>query len=485
MEIQGYQVHRRLGVGATSEVLAATRLDNGRQVALKRFNPLIAYDPEMRQRLELEAQTLETLIHPNIVALNGIFQDGDTWGLELEMVDGNSLPDWQSKHATQLLEPRLWVLAQIAQALAAAHSQGIIHRDLKPENVLVADSGAVKLTDFGLARTLTRATITRSGVLLGSLAFMPPEVLRLEDATAQSDIYSFGVIAYQLLTGVLPYDAESPQGIIKQIGEGKMSEPQLKAPLVSARMNNLIMSCLAKLPHERPASAWHVQAEIMQELLESGLLQLAPQLVVTPMSHTFLAQALTTKHRSLIKTCETAVDNAQRIPAINALRTLFPDSEELPRLLALLATPHDERSESKKRLAWLVLILIFIGASAYALWPRAVSETLPVTIALAPAPVVAPVVTPTPQAPPLVAAAPVPKATPKRLNPIGHIRFEVPDDIKVLVDGTEVPKHSLNRWRVSPGTHRLRMIREGYSPIEGEVHVKENDVSVVRIGEAP
>ncbi len=474
MEIQGYQIHRRIGVGATSEVLAATRLDNGNKVALKRFNPIIAHDPDMRRRLELEAETLEGLQHPNIVALKGIFQDGDTWGLELEMVDGVSLPEWQQNHPTQLLEPRLWVLAQIAQALAAAHTQGIIHRDLKPENILVADVGVVKLTDFGLARTLTRATITRSGVLLGSLAFMPPEVLRLEDASARSDIYSFGVIAYQLLTGVLPYDAESPQGIIKQIGENSIVSPQQKAPHISARINALLMACLEKDPQSRPASAWHIQAELMQELLESGLIKLAPLLVVTPLSSLALSEALSLKHQTLVKNCETATHNAQRIPALNALRTLFPDSEALPALMGALAQAPVEKKSRRSLILFLVLLLI--GTTSYVFWPRSVE--------IKPAPVVvAPVVTL--QAAPVEIVKPVEKPVVKKTAPVGFIRFEVPDDIKIVVDGTEVPKNSLGRWRVAPGTHRLRMLREGYSPIEGEVHVKENDVSVVRIGEAP
>jgi serine/threonine protein kinase len=477
MEISGYQIHRRIGVGATSEVLAATRLDNGHKVALKRFNPIIAHDPDMRRRLELEAETLEGLLHPNIVALKGVFQDGDTWGLELEMVDGVSLPEWQQNHPTQLLEPRLWVLAQIAQALAAAHTQGIIHRDLKPENVLVADVGVVKLTDFGLARTLTRATITRSGVLLGSLAFMPPEVLRLEDASELSDIYSFGVIAYQLLTGALPYDAESPQGIIKQIGENNIVPPQQKTPQISNRINALLLSCLEKKPQSRPASAWHIQAELMQELLESGLIKVAPLLVVTPLSSLALSEALSLKHQSLVKECESATSNAQRIPALNALRTLFPDSEALPVLMGALTQAPVEKKSRRGLVVFLLLLLI--GATTYVLWPER-TETSALTPPKAPPVITPPVVVPVEVAKPVVE-----KPVVKKAIPTGFIRFEVPDDIKIVVDGTEVPKSSLGRWRVAPGTHRLRMLREGYSPIEGEVHVKENDVSVVRIGEAP
>jgi serine/threonine protein kinase len=487
MEIQGYDINGRIGFGATSEVFKAMRLSDNKPVALKRFTPLIAQDPEMRRRLEIEAETLASLSHPNIVALQGVFQDEDTWGLELELVDGEALPQWSLAHPIDLIEPRLWILAQIAQGLAAAHSEGVIHRDLKPENVLISREGQVKLTDFGLARTLTRATITRSGVLLGSLAFMPPEVLRLEDADERSDIYSYGVIAYQLLAGTLPFDAESPQGLIKQISEKDAPALHISTPHVSRKMSQLVQSCLMKDPSARPQSAWHIHAEIMQELLSTGLIKLAPLLVTTPFNSVTLSDALKIKHERLIQKASSSVSTEEKIESLNALQVLFPTSEKLPELLAsLTAAP-----EKKSKRPWLLALLIFlISSCAVVLWSQRdiiktaqtpAAPTRPITVGT-PAPLTLGVAANVP-APEAVVAPKEVKARPTVLK--GFIRFEVPEDIKVFVDGSEVPRSMMSRWSVTPGTHRLRMVREGYQPIEGQVHVKPQDVSVVRIGESP
>jgi serine/threonine protein kinase len=463
MEIKGYSINHRLGVGATSEVLSAVRKDNGDKVALKRFNPLIAHDPEMRERLELEVETLEKLKHPNIIQFRGIFKDADTWGLELELVDGTSISSWSENHKTDLLEPKLYVLAKIAEGLASAHSLGIIHRDLKPENILISNNGEVKLADFGLARTLTRATITKSGVLLGSLAFMPPEVLKLEDATPRSDLYSFGVIAYQLLSGELPHQAESPQALIKQISEDMVRPVSELVPHLPARISNLIMLCLSKNPEHRPLSAWHVNAEIMHELLESGLLSFVTELVKSPMNTRALCEALILKHSVLVKACENASSVGEKIIILNALKKLFPDSEALMSLMNF--KPTQERNF--KNVIFLLLALVFIGG--WGIWGKQAQNEKAVSVK------------------PQTASARVVKENKKilRTKPIskfGFIKFEIPDDVKVSVDGAEVPKSFLKNWQVRPGLHRLQMVREGFNPIIGEVTVKEDEISVVRVG---
>jgi serine/threonine protein kinase len=491
MQINGYQVHSRLGVGATSEVFRATHLSTQREVALKRFAPLIAHDPEMRQRLELEAETLATLRHPNIVGLLGVFKDDETWGLELEFVDGKDLKVWSEEHPGPLLEPRLWVLAQVAQGLATAHAQGIVHRDLKPENILISCQGEVKLSDFGLARTITRATITRSGVLLGSLAYMPPEVLSLEDATAASDIYSFGVIAYQLLTGELPHRAESPQALIRQICSDPIPDIGARTPALSERIAKLVHSCLDRDPSKRPESAWHLHAEIMQELMTSGLLRLCPLMATTPISSTHLAEALRIKHQQLVKNIESAQDLGARVRGINALQALFPSSEELPRLMGLLGQGREDKNRSKLiYFMSAVLILLVTGAGLVSL--KLKHDPTPAVVEVE-APPVEPI--PVEQTPPVVAApqpeikpialTPVANAVEKKITPkpqFGFISFEIPEDVKVFVDGTEVPKLSLNKWRVKPGPHSLRLVREGFEPIRGEVYVKDGEISVVRVG---
>ena len=479
MEIKGYTVHYRLGVGATSEVLAATSEASGTTVALKRFNPIISHDPDMKERLELEVEMLRRLKHPNIVELRGTFQDGDTWGLELELVDGFPIQTWKEQHSTTLIEPILWVLAKIAEALSAAHSIGIIHRDLKPENVLISKAGEVKLADFGLARTLTRNTITKSGVLLGSLAFMPPEVLKLEDATPASDLYSFGVIAYLLISGELPHRAESPQALIKQISEDEIQPINELVPELPSRIVKLIDACLKRNPSDRPASAWHVQAEIMYELLQSGLMEYIPGLVSTPPNHEIMAKALAVKHHTLVESAKSATTLKERLIYINALKRIFPHSEALDSLMSL--NSNQSEKNYKKPLLILLLLLVF-GTFAGSLFlnrerEKAVTQhELPVSH-----PVEKTIAKPTP----VVFREEVKPKPIAAIKQFGFIQFEIPEDVKVAVDGTEVPKSSRSSWKVPPGNHKLSMTREGFDPIYGEVFVKNNETTIVRVGAQP
>jgi serine/threonine protein kinase len=166
------------------------------------------------------------------VALKGVFQDGDTWGLELEMVDGMSLPEWQQNHPTQLLEPRLWVLAQIAQALAAAHTQGIIHRDLKPANILITENNIVKISDFGLGKVLSNNTInTECTTYTGTELYASPEQFNGESYSYSTDIYSLGIILFELVnlfTTTMERIIE-----IKNLKDGK----QMTVPIILSMVN--------------------------------------------------------------------------------------------------------------------------------------------------------------------------------------------------------------------------------------------------------
>jgi serine/threonine protein kinase len=472
-----FKIIRRVGVGATSEVFETELVATGERVALKRFNPYITQDDELRQRMELEAQTLSKLKHPNIVALKSIRREKEFWGLELEFVDGMSLSDWNLQNKIDLLEPKIWILAKIAEALSHAHSQGVIHRDLKPENVLISYSGDVKLTDFGLARALNRATMTRSGVLLGSLAYMPPEVLKLEDAGFSSDLYSYGVIAYELLSNSLPYSAQSPQAMIRQIDRGEIEDLQIKMPHISKKLSFIIMSCLSQDPTKRPASAFHLYADLMHELMLTGLMELAPKLVCVPTSSLYLSEALKKKLEILELQASKASGREEKIFLINNLNVLFKDSQLVKKLEKdLMSTP--QGTMSKKSVLFTALFALFFVGIYWAYQFNRVE------------PLVESSVINVPQTPPVQEITP-PEAKasevqkPKPLPPLGWIRFEVPEGVKVKVNNREVKSTELSRYKIKAGKHTLTMIKEGFDPIEGEVKVKSNEETIVRVGGSP
>jgi serine/threonine protein kinase len=224
-----YEIQSAIGAGGMGEVYRArdTRLD--RDVAIKVLPDAFATDPERLARFEREAKTLASLNHPNIATIHGIEESGGVRGLVMELVDGETLADRISRGAIPVDEA-LAIAKQIAEALEAAHEQGIIHRDLKPANIKVRDDGMVKVLDFGLAKlaesagsgqqaagslpvtmspTITSpALMTGVGVLLGTAAYMAPEQAKGRAADKRSDIWAFGCVLYEMLTGKRPFEAE-------------------------------------------------------------------------------------------------------------------------------------------------------------------------------------------------------------------------------------------------------------------------------------
>ena len=204
MEQGQFEIIQSLGSGATAEVFKARNKETDSFVALKSFLNFVCQDTESLKRLRDEVQILKTFDHPNVVKMYGEHMLDSQLCLELELVEGHHLRDWMSMTRNPLIEVDLWILVQVARGLGAVHERGIIHRDLKPENILISHEGDVKLSDFGLAKELNRLTMTRLGLLVGSLGYMAPEVTEGEKSCIKSDLFSFGAIAYELLSGQPP-----------------------------------------------------------------------------------------------------------------------------------------------------------------------------------------------------------------------------------------------------------------------------------------
>lgn len=184
-----YQLQAELGQGGMGVVCRAWDTLLQRNVAIKVVSPTLL-GVEGRERLLQEAQTAAALNHPNIVAIYDVTQDGDSPFIVMELVEGTSLDQWESPG----LADDLRVAQQIATALESAHSQGVIHRDLKPQNILLTADGAVKLSDFGLARLLGKTRITQEGTLMGTVTYLAPELILGQGASPQSDLYALGIV---------------------------------------------------------------------------------------------------------------------------------------------------------------------------------------------------------------------------------------------------------------------------------------------------
>ncbi|MCW5981798.1 MAG: serine/threonine-protein kinase [Bryobacteraceae bacterium] len=255
-----YEIVALLGTGGMGRVYRARDTRLGREVALKVLPPELATDPDRKERFEHEARTAGALKHPNIVA---VFDVGNVDGVSYivsEIVEGETLRARMERGAMGRREA-IDIASQVADALAAAHAASIVHRDLKPENVMITRSGLVKLLDFGLARHLElpravsstiTAIATRPGMIVGTVAYMSPEQVRGVPADPRSDIFSFGSILYEMLSGTRPFRADTPVETLSAI---LRQEPPRLPEAVSANMARIVARCIEKNPEQRFQSA--------------------------------------------------------------------------------------------------------------------------------------------------------------------------------------------------------------------------------------
>ena len=269
-----YQVLGFIGAGGMGEVYKAkdTRLD--RTVAIKVLPDHVSRDPDRRARFEREAKSIAGLTHPNICTLHDVGEHAGSMFLVMELLDGETLAHRLEKGPLPI-EQALTVATEIADALSAAHRHGIIHRDLKPSNVMLTKSGA-KLLDFGLAKlaahgdqaaisfmSATRsAPLTGEGIIVGTLQYMAPEQLEGKPTDARTDLWAFGAVVYEMLTGKRAFEATSAASLIGAILERDPAPAATLQPLTPPQLDRVVAACLAKDPEER----WQSMSDLTREL---------------------------------------------------------------------------------------------------------------------------------------------------------------------------------------------------------------------------
>jgi eukaryotic-like serine/threonine-protein kinase len=252
MQVGRYQLFEALGVGATSRVVRGFDPMIGRPVAVKLFPAEIAQG-EARDRFLREARVVGQLSHPNIITLHdmGIEESTQTPYLVMELVDGAPLDRVLEKGTLPLGRACAWA-AHAAEALDVAHRRGVIHGDVKPANILITADGKVKLTDFGMACVARREG--RDAGLLGTPAYWCPEQIMGRPQDARSDLFSLGVVLYEMVTGSRPFDADSLQGICNRVLSSTPNLVSQLQPSIPASFDDIITSCLAKDPDGRMVS---------------------------------------------------------------------------------------------------------------------------------------------------------------------------------------------------------------------------------------
>lgn len=247
-----YLVLSKVAHGGMSTVYLATDLRLGRNIALKILHPHLATDDAFIARLRREAQSAASLSHPHVVQIHDHGVGPQHAYLVFEFIDGYTLRDVINENGPLSPRQALDLFDPIVEGLAAAHNAGLVHRDVKPENVLISRQGWVKIGDFGLSRAVT--TSTNTGTLLGTVGYIAPELARGQGGDARSDIYSAGIMFYELLTGVQPFRATMPVAVVMSHIQDEVPAPSLALPGLPPDMDELVRYMTEKDPDHRPAN---------------------------------------------------------------------------------------------------------------------------------------------------------------------------------------------------------------------------------------
>ena len=256
-----YRVIRKLGAGGMANVYLAEDQELGRRVAIKILNERHAGDEQFVERFRREAKNAAALSHPNIVSIYDRGEAEGTYYIAMEFLDGRSLKELIVQRGPAPVTVAVEYARQILSALRFAHRHGIVHRDIKPHNVLVDAEGRVKVTDFGIARA-GASQMTEAGSIVGTAQYLSPEQARGTDVDQRSDLYSLGIVLYELLTGTLPFNGDTPVEIAMKHLSTIPEPPSAKRPDVPRELDLIVTRALAKDPADRYQSAEEMDADL-------------------------------------------------------------------------------------------------------------------------------------------------------------------------------------------------------------------------------
>ena len=273
-KISSYQLAEKIGSGGMGEVYEAEDTRLGRRVAVKILSPTFADDPLHRRRLEREAKAASTLNHPNIVQVYDVGEVDGNYFIVMEYVDGSSLGEWLAERGRGGAEI-VAVASQIALALAEAHAHGITHRDIKATNIMVTPDGQAKVLDFGLAKVVPGAEdvgagagftqeLTAAGMVVGTVRYMSPEQALGKEIDGRSDLFSFGVLLYEMATGRLPFVGRSAIDTIDKIVHAEPATMASSDRQTPAGLEAIVAKCLEKSPERRYQTADEIRLDLLR-----------------------------------------------------------------------------------------------------------------------------------------------------------------------------------------------------------------------------
>ena len=261
--LNGYEIESTISQGGMAMVYRARRVRDGQIVALKVLREQYAADAEFVERFQREARAVASLTHANMVQ---VYESGEAAGwhfIAMEFVEGQDLKRYIREHGPLSVAEAVRIAVAVCEVLDYAHRHGIIHRDVKPQNILLRRDGTVKVTDFGIARALSSVTITQTGTVLGSVQYLSPEQARGQPVGRAADIYALGVVLFEMLTGQLPFEGDSPIAIAMAHVHDVPPAPRRLNPEISPALEAVILRGMAKQPQHRYASAADLATDLL------------------------------------------------------------------------------------------------------------------------------------------------------------------------------------------------------------------------------
>ena len=335
-----YEVRSRIARGGMATVYLAHDQRLERRVAIKVMHGHLSDDATFKNRFVQEARSAARLAHPNVVSVFDQGQDSDMAYLVMEYLPGITLRDLLKERGRLTAQQVVDIMHSVLSGLAAAHRAGILHRDLKPENVLLADDGRIKIGDFGLARAASANTASGQA-LLGTIAYLSPELVTRGIADTRSDLYAVGIMMYEMLVGEQPFRGEQPMQIAYQHANGSVPSPSTRNPAVPVELDELVLWATQRNPDDRPRDA----RQLLDRLFETHSVLMTAQPDGVPTQRTMVLPSGTP---AVHATAETAILGSRR-----------PQTEPVPGAAVALA----EKSAGRRKRGWWIFGAIVLVAA--------------------------------------------------------------------------------------------------------------------------
>ena len=431
MRIGNCQVLKEIGSGGMATVYKAVQQPLGRVVAVKALKPSIAVDSQFAKRFEREAHFMASLQHENILHVHDFLKQDGSMFIIMEYVQGIDLFDLLEKRRMLPVDVAAIIALAVARALDYAHFRGIVHRDVKPANVMISRQGEVKLMDFGIARDDTQRDLTETGTGLGTPSYMSPEQILGDKLDFRSDIFSLGIVLYQMVTGQKPFVEDDSHTVMQKIRLDRYTSPRKLNPLVPRQLEQVMARCMEKLPANRYGST---QA-LIDDLME------------------FLATRVRTNHSARL------VLFLREVGVISDA-----EADEILEAAGSRGTRRREQDRTLVKRTALSMSGVLVG----------------MLISLAAIQLLARSSTPSHAAEPLAEA--------RGSQKVGYVRVVVEPWAEVHVDGRlRVITPTAERMELTPGRHFFKFVNPHYEPATREIAVEEGKLVHidVRLAERP